>query len=210
MNLSSLRLLRPLTVIAAAAALTFATGCSDSGDPADDGSATTTSACAPVEGTLIAAEHTVGQPRVELPQPQNWERTAKAQEQPPVQLILLNQTLTSDGFTPNIVVTVTPSSGAFQAVIDNELSQLRSGLGTEVPAGERGTVCGFDSYTVTYHASGAPGVPVHPITSRMIVVPTTGGASYTVVLTVQTLDPENATYQADSRRMLDDVQVKAA
>lgn len=178
-------------------------GGSESG-PADD-PATGGEACRSVSGPLIRAQ---GEPRIELPQPANWKRESSV-ESGMVRLALVNRTMISDGFAPNVVVTVEPSSGSFDQIVNGQLAGLEQ-LGVDAPDGERSTVCGFDAYTVTYEASGAQGVPVHPITSRIIVVPGDGGSAQTVVLTIQSTDAENATFRADSAKILDGVQITAS
>ncbi|GAA4755715.1 LpqN/LpqT family lipoprotein [Gordonia alkaliphila] len=209
MTFTARRFARTLTAVAAAGSLALLAGCSSDSDSNSSSAATTTNAatgsCAATTGPLVTA---AGQPEIQLPQPAGWERNT-SQDSELVRLVLVNTSLTKAGFTPNIVVTVTPSTGTFDEIVDKELAAVRKGMGVEVPAGESGTICGFESYTVTYEASGVQGVAVHPITSRMIVVPTVNGGSSTVVLTVQSTDPTNPTYIADSTAMLDGVQITA-
>lgn len=206
MNLTSRGVARTLTAVAAAGTLALLAGCSSDSDstaPVSVGDNAAVGSCAATEDPLITA---AGQPEIQLPQPAGWERNTM-QDSELVRLVLINTSLVKNGFAPNIVVTVVPSSGTFDQIIDNEISTLQKMMKTDVPEGELGTVCGFESYTVTYDASGMEGLPVHPITSRMIVVPKEGGGSNTVVLTVQTTDPDNPTYQEDSQAMLDGVQI---
>lgn len=199
------RLARTVAALTAAGALALLTGCSSDSDSSATSSAPAgPAACATPDGPLVGA---AGQPSVQVPQPPNWERLAD-QESGVVRLALVNQQLTSNGFAPNLVVTAVPSQGDFDQIIDNELAQLRQQADVS-DDGEKSTICGFDAFTVTYSASGAEGVPVHPITSRMIVVPNGDDTSTTVVLTVQSTDPDNATYRADSTTMLDGVQIGA-
>lgn len=206
MNTAPGRIGRTVAALTAAGALTLLAGCSsDSGSDSDASSTVSAgaAACAEPSGPMADA---AGEPAVQVPQPANWEPLAD-QETEIVRLALVNRELASDGFAPNLVVTVVPSQGTFDQIIDNELSQLQQ-MQADVPDdGEKSTVCGYDAYTITYSASGAQGVPVHPITSRMIVVPAGAGTSNTVVLTVQSTDAENATYRDDSTAMLDGVQI---
>lgn len=199
--------------VAVAAGIGFVTGCSSSDSSSDSAAAssadgTSAAGCAAPSGQLIEAKSTDAGLTVAVPQPAGWDRQADF-ENPPVTLALANTGMATNDFSPNLVITESPGRGDAQAIFANELQQLRSQV-PGVPDGTASTICGFEALTLTYEASGAEGVPVHPITSRMIVVPSgEAGASTVVVLTVQSLDADNPTYQADSAAMLDGVQITA-
>ena len=209
MTFTARRLGRTLVTVATASSLALLAGCSADSDSNSSSADTTTTAssgsCAAVTDPLVTAS---GEPEIALPQPSNWERNT-SQDSELVRLVLVNTSLTKAGFTPNIVVTVTPSTGAFDEIVDKELATTRQGMGVDVPAGETSTICGFEAYTFTYEASTVKDQPAHPVTSRIIVVPAVNGGSYTVMLTVQSTDPTNPTYIADSKAMLDGVQITA-
>ncbi|GAC56982.1 hypothetical protein GOHSU_14_01490 [Gordonia hirsuta DSM 44140 = NBRC 16056] len=102
-----------------------------------------------------------------------------------------------------------PSQGSFDAIIENEMQQLRSMTPT-VPTGQKGALCGSDSYTVTYPGPPQENVPAREVTSRLVVVPTAGDSSTTVVMTVQAINAQDQTYRADTAKMLDGVQISPA
>ena len=76
----------------------------------------------------------------------------------------------------------------------------------KVDDGERGTICGLDSYTIEYEAAGAEGVPVHPITQRFVMLP----GSKLMALTIQAVNPNKGSYREDLETILDGVQISTS
>lgn len=142
-----------------------------------------------------------GEPTLGLPTPSGWVYSSEMNS-PLIRGLVANVGLRANNFTPNAVVTLEDLTGKVsnaQQGIDAELAgATKSGLSIE--SRTPGTVCGQQSTTVTYALQG------HAATG-LIVVATDGQKVWAATLTVQTSEPDNPTYIADSRTILNNFRI---
>ncbi|PIB73913.1 hypothetical protein CQY22_014910 [Mycolicibacterium brumae] len=143
----------------------------------------------------------LGQPTVAIPQPPGWTRYSDM-DSDVIRGAIVNLALRADNFTPNAVVTV----GDVPAGVtepDQALDAEEAGLnqaGMYVETSTPGTVCGFQSRTVTYTMESRPCTAVIVATER-------AGKLLSVVVTMQTSDGSNAIYAKDSQAILNGFQI---
>lgn len=147
-----------------------------------------------------------GEPKMAIPAPPGWERTTELDSQL-IRFALVNQSLTTDGFAPNVTVTLEAIDGEHSAdeVFDAQTTALvQQGAGTDLKS-TQGTLCGQPAETVDYTGAAVGAAPARPITVLLSAL-TSGGRTYSVSATVQSVDAENPTFQQDSRTILEGFQ----
>ncbi|WP_081586085.1 LpqN/LpqT family lipoprotein [Tsukamurella sp. 1534] len=210
---------RALAAVPVALALPFA-GCAQSttGEPvaaatptgsssAPASSAPTNGACAAVAGRILdLPAKKAGEPRIGLPQPAGWDRQT-SQDNDLIRAAIVNKALAADQFAPNAVVTLEDATGATpQQLLDAQIEGLKTTVRVEgMTAPVPGTLCGFRTTSVSY---SMPAVKAgqHRATVVAVAVPS-GSKLWGVTLTVQTTDPNNATYKRDSETILTGLRI---
>ncbi|KUI20385.1 hypothetical protein AU193_17130 [Mycobacterium sp. GA-1285] len=156
--------------------------------------------------TTIPAKND-NEPVLKIPTPPGWVRTTMMDSEL-IRFAMRNDELTTQGFTPNVVVTLESAPGMQDAdvVFANMRDALESGIGaTDVRETER-TLCGAPARTFDYQMPAMGSVAAHPAVALGAVL-RTEGQTFAISVTAQTLDPEDPTYQRDSETILDGFQL---
>ncbi|MFC7674767.1 hypothetical protein ACFQWH_16870 [Mycolicibacterium sp. GCM10028919] len=201
---------------AALAALLLLAGCGSSGgteetsDAASQSADATTlvdeadaSACETVDAPMIdIPARADGEPTMAIPAPPGWERTTEL-DSDLVRAALVNQSLTADGFAPNVVVTLESIDGDVPAqdVFDQQRAALTGQGGATDLTTTTGTLCGEQAETTDYIGAPVGATPARPITVLLSTLQS-GGRTYSVAVTVQTLKPDDPTYLSDRETIL--------
>lgn len=149
------------------------------------------------------------EPRLAVPQPQGWDRQPDL-ESKVYRLFMTAGDLRSDNFTPTMNLGIEELSGqapdakAAVALERDGLNQLNATDFVE----KHGTVCGLPSLTVTYTMPQTDAVPPHPV-SGVVVGVEVGKRVFAVFATIQSLHPDDPTYAADSKTIMDGLQILA-
>ncbi|MGE2721533.1 LpqN/LpqT family lipoprotein [Mycolicibacterium celeriflavum] len=147
------------------------------------------------------------EPVMKIPTPPGWVRTTMMDSEL-IRFAMRNDDLTTQGFTPNVVVTLESAPGAQDAalVFTNMREALESGIGaTDVHVTEH-TLCGVPARMFDYRMPVMGNVAPHPAVALGAVM-RAAGKTFAVSVTAQTLDPEDPTYQRDSQTILDGFQL---
>lgn len=145
-----------------------------------------------------------------VPKPEGWERSTKLDSRV-IRFAMFNKALSEQGFAPNAVVTLEslPSgSGSAEEILDRQRDQLQNKLGATELNAQSGAQCGFPAETITYTAPPTGKQPAHHSTV-LCVVAEVDAKTYLATITIGTVDPKNATYEADSTQILKGFQVLA-
>jgi uncharacterized protein YceK len=202
--------------VAALAVLLLLAGCGSSGDtePSSDASSQSAEATSQVDEADAAACETVdapmidiparadGEPAMAIPAPPGWERTTEL-DSDLVRAALVNQSLTAEGFAPNVVVTLESIDGdvSAQDVFEQQRTALTSQGGATDLNTTTGTLCGQPAETTDYMGAPVAATPARPITVLLSTLQS-GGRTYSVAVTVQTLKPDDPTYVRDRETIL--------
>jgi len=188
------------------------TACGDDDSSSSDASATDTApvnaACAEPGAPLTPLSEVAGGPIVQIPVPSGWEKTdapaGSGTDQVQVRLALVAKGLTSNGFTPKLVVTSNDSGADAQAVLDGEIRSVQQAdpNATVTP----GSTCGYPSATAAVELPAAQGAPARAGMLKTIVV-SQGTGTVTYSLTAQSTDGGNSDYQQAVQTMFDGVQI---
>ncbi|MEJ6536925.1 MAG: LpqN/LpqT family lipoprotein [Mycobacterium sp.] len=194
--------------LGAVMAVAFAmTGCSASGPSADK--------CSSVPAQLVdIPTRTDQEPQMRIPLPQGWERTTKMDSES-IRFAIRNPALAADGFTPNAVVTlqkVGSDIGKSEKVLEAQNDQLAQKLKLTDMNASPVELCGAPALSATYTAPEvklSPKVPPIPPrkASSLSSVYKGRDISYIVMVTVQTIKPDNQTFNADSAMILKGFQL---
>ncbi|BBZ77641.1 hypothetical protein MANY_29780 [Mycolicibacterium anyangense] len=188
-------------MMAAALAMSIA-GCSEENKPA---AAKCDTVSAPMTDIPTRTDQ---EPRMRIPQPQGWERTDKLDSET-IRYALRNPNLSSDGFTPNAVVTlqkVGSDVGKPQQILDAQNQQLKTKLKVKDMTTTPGQVCGSPAQAVTYTAPAMGKIPARKATSLAVVF-TSGDINYIATVTVQAIKADNPTYATDSAEIVKGFQI---
>lgn len=164
-----------------------------------------TDACATVAGELIPARPETGEPMLEVPLPDGWQRDRQL-DSDLVRLALTNPALTRDSFAPNLVVTAEPSPADVEQAIDLQLTGIADLVGPADLHPVRGEICGHPSATVEYTLPPMAAIPERPAVVQIIVVDHDPG-TLTYTMTAQATAPADRAYERDVARMLEGVQI---
>ena len=93
-------------------------------------------------------------------------------------------------------------------ILDRQRDQLQNKLGATELNAQSGTQCGFPAETITYTAPPTGKQPAHHSTV-LCVVAEVDAKTHLATITIGTVDPKNATYEADSTQILKGFQVLA-
>lgn len=162
--------------------------------------------CADVDGPTIAVEARDGEPQVEIPLPEDWERSTQLDSEM-IRLMVGNPSIATGQFVPNVVVTAEPSGADADAAFEAQLAGIRQGFGVEDIDTTEGTVCGHPSMIAEYTAPQMGAAPERPATVQMIVVPgDTGSTTYT--MTAQSPEPVDPSFEEDVTTIFEGVQIE--
>ena len=201
-------LVRPAVavVIVAALGLTVA-GCSGSKPSAEK--------CQSVAAPLTdIPTRTDQEPRLRIPVPPGWERTAKMDSEQ-IRFSIRNEGLTADGFTPNAVVTLQKVAGDLgkpDQILQAQQEQLNKKLNLKDVTTTSTNVCGAPALSSTYStpelklSPKIPPIPPRKATSLGMVY-RAGDSNYVATLTVQTIKPDNPAYVKDSEEIIKGFQL---
>ncbi|OBF27678.1 hypothetical protein A5724_29085 [Mycobacterium sp. ACS1612] len=142
------------------------------------------------------------EPVMKIPQPQGWTRSTKLDSEL-FRFAMINRNLVSDGFAPNVVVTLESVPGFEHPaeVFESQRAALESGFGaTDLRVTEH-TLCGQPAETVQYLTPEMGNLATHPGTVVMAVMHT-DDATYAASVTIQTANPDDPTYRRDAEVIL--------
>lgn len=172
-------------------------------------SASAAGSCTEVSADMVTPEtQSPDEPVVRMPKPAGWERSTKLDSNV-VRVVLRAASLEKKGTAPTAVLTMEepvgtgPADAAFQRSVD----VLTKQLGATVTSDESTTVCGLPARDIRYTAAFGGG-PVHPV--RALIVADKDDPTYLLTLTVQSMEPDNATYRADADTIVKGLQVLPA
>ena len=177
-------------------------GSSSAAEPAD--ASQDAGQCVPVDAPMqeIPARGD-GDPQMSIPAPAGWERVTMMDSEL-IRYTLVNKALTAEAFAPNVGVTLESAPGdlSAQAVFEQQRAGLVNQGGATDLVTTPGTLCGQPAETIDYTGAPVGAAPARPITVLLSAL-TSGGTTYAVSVTIQTLDPQNPTYQRDKKTILD-------
>jgi len=205
---------RPAVVLVATLAVTVA-GCSGSGKFQADN-------CATVSAELVdIPSRTDQEPKMRIPLPQGWERSAKSDNET-IRFAIRNPGLAVEDFLPNAVVTLQKLGtdiGKPQQIIEAQNEQLTKKLKLTDTSTASTEICGAPAETFSYVAPEIDlsknrllpkdaKTKIPPRTARSLsTVYKTGDSNYLATLTVQTVKPDDPTYIKDSDLIVQGFQV---
>lgn len=209
-----------LVGVAAASAILVA-GCGSDGTPSADSSTTpaasspstsssSSSTCVGGSGEYFTANTESGEPEIGLPKVDGWNRASQF-ESGLVRLAIADPSLTVDGFTANVVVTVEKAPASGEAEFERQLRGLEStAVKGSVSRQSASTTCGYPSLVVDYRMNTpTQNQVVTTVTSLIVTVPGEP-SSTTMSVTIQTADPDDASYREAKQTILDGVQITVA
>ncbi|WP_295627693.1 hypothetical protein [uncultured Corynebacterium sp.] len=162
-------------------------------------------ACADASGTVEEVTGPGGSPTIGVPRPDGWDRASDF-ESDMIPLAMANQGLTADGFAPSAVLTVEQSDLGGSDEFDRQAQMVETiaeeGSASLQPIGE---TCGHESQILEYQTQ-APGDIVTDVTALMVSVPADSGFT-TVVLSVQSAEPDNPEYAESLQTMTEELQI---
>ncbi len=161
------------------------------------------------------------EPKMRIPVPQGWERSAKMDSEQ-IRFAIRNPGLAADGFTPNAVVTLQKVGidlGKPEQILKAQNEQLTKKLSLTDLSSAPADICGAPALSTTYTAPEVnlgkklpprvrgkktpelPTIPPRSATSLGTVY-RSGDANWVATLTVQTVKPDDQTYIKDSEEIL--------
>ncbi|WP_422748698.1 LpqN/LpqT family lipoprotein [Mycobacterium sp. WMMD1722] len=165
-------------------------------------------ACAQTDGPAVDIPSADDfEPRMRIPQPPGWVRNTQLDSQL-VRFVLMNQALTADQFTPNVVVTVekAPATDA-RTIYDQARKNLVKLAGATDVSAVPADVCGLPAEKVTYRSAATGAATAERSLTTLYVATRDGDRSNLISVTIQTTRPDNPTYQRDAALMLDGFEV---
>jgi hypothetical protein len=196
--------------VSLAACTTVTRGTAVMGDPGP---------CTHVDAPMLDVPTTSStEPQMRIPQPPGWERSTELEDPDEgIRFTLANSDLVANEPPQNVVDVVVESvpDADAQTIFDEFQASLVQILDEEgLPADltrTAGTLCGLPSETVTLAGAdmrmGAAvnALPGDPATA-LLVVTESGGDTYLIAV-VQTIEPDNPTYQRDAETILTGFEV---
>lgn len=151
-----------------------------------------------------------------IPVPAGWERSTK-QDSESVRFAIRNQGLSTDGFTPNAVVTLqklSTSVGKPAQILEAQNDQLTKKLKVTDLTTTPTEVCGATALSSSYTAPElklSPKIPTIPprVATSLGVIYKSGDSYFVATLTVQTVKvkADNQTYVKDADTILKGFQI---
>ena len=144
-----------------------------------------------------------GEPQLKIPQPSGWER-ASMLDSDVIRFTMRNKDLASNKFMPTAVVTLETLSGGdsdTKSIFDQERAALVDRLGATGLQTMETTRCGDQAEIVDYDAPSMGNIPPRKVKTLMVAA-TYNDNTYVTTVTVQSTDPDNATYSRDTGTVL--------
>ena len=199
---------RAVTAAGLALALTVtAAGCS--------GNKPSAAKCQSVAAPLTdVPTRTDQEPKMRLPVPPGWERSTKMDSEQ-IRFAIRNEALAADGFTPNAVVTLQKVGidvGKPEQILQAQNEQLTKKLKLTDMNTSPTELCGAPALSSTYTAPevklGPKNPPIPPRkASSLSAVYRARDNNYLVMLTVQTIKPDNQTFVRDAATIIKGFQL---
>jgi probable lipoprotein LpqN len=148
-----------------------------------------------------------GEPTVRLPQPPGWE-PVPSPTRGPISLMLRDIALGNATNAPAAVVALVDATAAHLTSNDlllQSVQGLRDSGATGIAQTSR-TVCGYPATAITYLIAPVAGSAAVSCNAVVAVAPM-GDKVFSVLITVQSADPNNPTYQQDARVILSGLQI---
>jgi hypothetical protein len=171
--------------------------------------------CAAVSAQLVdIPTRTDQEPKMRIPLPPGWERTTKMDSES-IRFAIRSPALAAEGFTPNAVVTlqkVDSGIGKPEKVLEAQNEQLTKKLKLTDMNASPTELCGAPALSSTYTAPevklGPKNPPIPPRkASSLSAVYKAKDVNYVVMLTVQSIKPDNQTFVQDSAMILKGFQL---
>ncbi|ODQ85141.1 hypothetical protein BHQ17_24405 [Mycolicibacterium holsaticum] len=184
-------------------------GAGDGGAPAVPAAeATVGGACAPTEGQLAVIQTDPDEPVLKMPQPPGWERNTWMESDGIFRFALYNNSMMStDGVAPSALVSLDEERSLTPA---DSIFMLKRGalsaIGATDVTTEKHTVCGLPAETVRYLTGAIAGLAPHPATLLLVSLQT-ADRTYTASLTIEAVDSQDPTFEADAESMLSGFQM---
>jgi hypothetical protein len=192
---------------AALTVLAVVTGCG----PTTEGKAVADHSCTEVTAPLTKIESTsASDPQLSIPQPDGWDRKTELDSQI-IRFVMVNQSLSSDNFAANAVVTFESMAGSKQSprqILDGQRDSLETQLGATDVSEDHGTQCGYPATTISYTAPAMGPAPSRKAKVLGVVVES-DAKTYLITLTVGSADDGNPTYTKDAETILQGFAVTA-
>jgi hypothetical protein len=160
--------------------------------------------CEQVSAPLTAIDSRAdGEPQLKIPQPPGWER-ASMLDSDVIRFTMRNKDLSSHSFMPTAVVTLESVSGGdgdTKTIFDQERGALVDRLGATGLHTMETTRCGDDAEIVDYDAPSMGDIPPRKVKTLMVAA-SYNDNTYVTTVTIQSTDPDNATYARDTGTVL--------
>jgi hypothetical protein len=160
--------------------------------------------CEQVSAPLTAIDSRAdGEPQLKIPQPPGWER-ASMLDSDVIRFTMRNKDLSSHSFMPTAVVTLESISGGdgdTKTIFDQERGALVDRLGATGLHTMETTRCGDDAEIVDYDAPSMGDVPPRKVKTLMVAA-SYNDNTYVTTVTIQSTDPDDATYARDTGTVL--------
>jgi hypothetical protein len=143
-----------------------------------------------------------GEPVMKIPRPQGWVRSTELDSEL-FRFAMINRSLATDDFAPNVVVTLESVPGLQPPVdvFDSQREALESGFGATDLRVREHTLCGQPAETVQYLTPVMGNLASHPGTVVLAVMHT-DDQTYAASVTIQTANPGDPAYQRDAEVIL--------
>jgi hypothetical protein len=148
-----------------------------------------------------------GEPVMRIPQPPSWQRNTMLDSEV-IRYAMDNPTLIANEFAPNALVTledITTKGGSPHEIIAKEWDTLTKIGGSDLVTTSDSPVCGLPAQRVTYKLPQMGAIPPHSAAALAVITP--GVRKYAVLIGLQTTQPDNPTYAADSQTILDGFEI---
>lgn len=147
------------------------------------------------------------EPLLRIPVPDGWERNSMMDSEI-IRYTIVSTDLISNDFAPNAVVTLESVRGieAPEDVFKENRANLENGLGAFDLKPVSNTTCGLPSETTHYVAPPMGPAPERPIIMHAVVAEDRG-STFLATLTIQTTNPTDPRYVADSQEIIDGFQM---
>jgi hypothetical protein len=167
--------------------------------------------CATVDVPVTPIEaHDSTEPALAIPEPPGWTRNT-TQDSEIIRYVLVNEGLTSDSFTPNVVVTLEHIPGtevSAESVLEQQRTVLQSQGGVTDIEVQPTTTCGSTAEKTVYTLPAMGAVPERPARGLLVAAPY-GGDMWSATVTAQAVNGDDSTYQQDISTILDGFQMTA-
>ncbi|MCF8587704.1 hypothetical protein [Gordonia liuliyuniae] len=196
-------------VAAATTGMVLVAGCGGGDSSTASSSTTSSSSCAGDVGEYFSATTSAGEPEIRIPKLSGWTRISDFESEV-ARLTVADPSLTTEGYTANVVVSIEKSSMSGDAEFDRQMQGLdKSAVAGSVTRHDAASRCGYPSMLVDYQLqTPTPEQIVSTATSLVVSVPGEP-TSTTVLVTVQTANPDDATYLDAKQKILNGVRVAA-